>query len=131
MTCVNCPPIVEQYGADPKVIQWNVVRGDTASLRIQFLEDDEVSLIDTSDWTYKATAFDPSTNETVSLTVDASMGYADISATPAQTSEWGTGYAAVVAELPFDLEITTNGTVWTPVVGTICVYSDVTPGGSL
>jgi hypothetical protein len=37
----------------------------------------------------------------------------------------------VVAELPFDLQITTNEIVWTPVVGTIRVLSDVTPGGSL
>jgi hypothetical protein len=42
----------------------------------------------------------------------------------------------VVAELPFDLQITIptdgpNDTIWTPVIGTICVLGDITPGGSL
>jgi len=38
--------------------------------------------------------------------------------------------------LPFDLQITIPAasgepTVWTPVIGTICVLGDITPGGSL
>jgi hypothetical protein len=38
--------------------------------------------------------------------------------------------------LPFDLQITIpaatgEDTVWTPVIGTICVLGDITPGGSL
>ena len=41
----------------------------------------------------------------------------------------------VVAELPFDLQVTISDagedTVWTPVIGTICVLGDVSPGGSL
>jgi hypothetical protein len=131
MSCENCPPIIEQYGADPKVAQWNVVRGDTASIRVEFLEDDEVTFIDTSGWTYLATAFNPIANESVSLNVVASEGYVDITATPEQTAEWGFGYSTVVAELPFDLQVTTDEIVWTPVIGTICVLSDVTPGGSL
>lgn len=131
MSCENCPSIIEQYGASPKTIQWNVVRGDTASLRVQFLEDDEVTAIDTSGWTYLATAFDPIANEPTTLAITVSDGYVDITATPEQTSGWGSGYSTVVAELPFDLQITTEEVVWTPIIGTICVLSDVTTGGSL
>jgi hypothetical protein len=131
MSCIDCPTIIEQYGADPKTIQWNVVRGDTASIRIEFLEDDEVTYVDTSGWTYLATAFNLLSNESISLNVVVSEGYVDITATPEQTDEWGVGYSTVVAELPFDLQITTNETIWTPVIGTIRVLSDVTPGGSL
>jgi hypothetical protein len=131
MSCIDCPQIIEQYGADPKTIQWNVVRGDTASIRIEFLEDDEVTYIDTSDWTYLATALNLLSNESISLDLVVSEGYVDITATPEQTAAWGLGYSTVVAELPFDLQITTNEIVWTPVIGTIRVLGDVTPGGSL
>ena len=131
MSCIDCPTIIEQYGADPKTIQWNVVRGDTASIRIEFLEDDEVTYIDTSGWTYLATALNLLSNESISLDVVVSEGYVDITATPEQTVEWGLGYSTVVAELPFDLQVTTNEIVWTPVIGTIRVLSDVTPGRSL
>ena len=131
MSCIDCPPIIEQYGADPKTVQWTVIRGDTASIRIEFLEDDEVTYVDTSGWTYLATAFNPIANEGISLDVIVSEGYVDITATPEQTVEWGFGYSTVVAELPFDLQVTTNEIVWTPVIGTIRVLSDVTPGGSL
>jgi hypothetical protein len=131
MSCDNSASIIEQYGANPKTIQWNIVRGDTASLRIEFLENDEVTKIDTSEWTYLATVFNSFEGESESLSLTASDGYVDITATPEQTAAWGLGYSTVVAELPFDLQITTNEIVWTPVIGTIRVLSDVTPGGSL
>jgi hypothetical protein len=131
MTCENCPPIIEQYGANPKTMQWNVVRGDTSSLRIEFLEDDEVTAIDTSDWTFAATAYDTTDGVSYTLTVTPENGYVDILATPEQTENWGTGFRTVVDELAFDLEVTTGDIVWTPVIGTICVYGDVTTGGSL
>ena len=131
MSCDNSASIIEQYGANPKTIQWNIVRGDTASLRVEFLENDEITKIDTSEWTYLATVFNSFENETVSLSLVPSDGYVDITATPEQTSSWGVGYSSLVAELPFDLQITTGEIVWTPIIGTVCVLSDVTPGGSL
>jgi hypothetical protein len=132
MTCSSCPPEIEKFGADPANIQWKVVRGDTSSIRVEFWEDDEVTPIDTDGWTYIATAYNGTTGTSYELDTDANDNYVDITAYPVTTEEWGSGYSSVVAELTFDLEITkTNNTVWTPVIGTICVLGDTTLGGSL
>jgi hypothetical protein len=141
MTCSSCSPQIQKYGADPASIQWKVVRGDTASLEVEFLEIDESTPFDTDGWTYKATAYDPIGNVLDALTVTATTGSAVITADSCLTEKWGTSYKSVVAELPFDLQITIPGeaatgyqaedTVWTPVIGTICVLGDITPGGSL
>jgi len=130
MSCIDCPQIIEQYGANPKTIQWNVVRGDTATLRVEFLENDEVTPINRTGWSYIATALNLFTGALTTLAVTSVTSGVDILATPLQTAAWGTG-TGVVADLPFDLQITTNEIVWTPVTGTIRVLSDVTPGGSL
>jgi hypothetical protein len=128
-----CAP--EKFGADPANIQWRVVRGDTAKLRIEFFEDDESTYYDTEGWTYKATAYDQSGDVLDALDCVSESGYVDIIAYPSVTKNWGLKYAANVAELPFDLQVTipddTEDTVWTPVIGTIYVLGDITPGGSL
>ena len=125
----------EKYGANPATIQWNVVRGDTATLTVQFLEDDEITKWNTSTWSYKATAYDPTGDLLDELLVTATTGQVVITAPASVTLSWGTAYKTVVAELPFDLQVqmTLAGedTVWTPVVGTIRVLGDITPGGSL
>ena len=122
-----CAP--EKFGADPVNIQWRVVRGDSASLRIEFLEDDEKTYYDTSTWNYKSTSYDQSGDFLDELECTPSSGYVDIKATPEITKNWGTKYVSNVAELPFDLEVTIDGdTVWTPVIGTIYVLGDITPG---
>lgn len=114
-------------GSDPINIKWNVVRGDTATITVQFFNKDEVTLIDTSTWLYAATAYDAKTNTSYSLLVDAQDGYVTISALPLMTEQWGTGYSTKVAELSFDLEVTiTPENVWTPIIGTISVLGDVT-----
>jgi hypothetical protein len=117
------------------------VRGDTASLEIEFLEIDETTPFDTYGWTYKATSYDATGSILDDLPVTATMGVATITVDPCITEKWGTAYKTVVAELPFDLQITIPGEavsgyqaeniVWTPVIGTICVLGDITPGGSL
>jgi hypothetical protein len=141
MTCSSCSPQIQKYGADPASIQWKVVRGDTATLEVEFLEIDETTPFDTDGWTYKATSYDPTGSVLDNLTVTATTGSVIITADSCITEKWGLGYKTVVAELPFDLQITIPGqavtgyqsedTVWTPVIGTICVLGDVTPGGSL
>lgn len=124
-----CGP--EIFGADPARIKWSVVRGDTSPLRIEFLEDDEVTYFDTSDWTFKATSYDPQSDYLDELEVTAANGYVDILAPASITEFWGVGYKSVVTELTFDLQVTIDGeTVWTPVIGTISVLGDIT-GGSL
>ncbi len=130
-----CAPTVEKYGASPANIQWTVVRGDTATLLVQFLEDDEVTPFDCDDWTFRATAYDPMGNVLDNLTVTVDDNEATITALASITKDWGTGYNQVAAELRFDLEVIIEGgsganadTVWTPVIGTICVLSDMTPG---
>ena len=53
-----CVSTIEKYGASPANIQWTVVRGDSATLKVEFFEDDEITKYDTSDWTYSATSYD-------------------------------------------------------------------------
>ena len=130
-----CAPIIEKFGATPANIQWTVVRGDTATLLVEFLEDDEVAGFDTTDWTYKATAYDPIGDVLDDLAVEVDGHTVTITAPASVTSNWGTAYKQVAAELKFDLQVTIEGgsgadadMVWTPVLGTICVLSDITPG---
>ena len=131
-----CAPTVEKYGASPANIQWSVVRGDSATLKVEFFEDDEITAYDTSDWTYKATAYDVTGDILDELITTAEDGYVEILAPASITENWGgTKYRSVVAELQFDLQVVIEGgsgqnsdTVWTPVIGTICVLGDVSPG---
>jgi len=131
-----CAPTIEKYGASPVNIQWSVVRGDTAILKIEFFEDDETTAYDTSDWTYTATAYDVNGDVLDELTTTAEDGYVEILAPASITENWGsTKYRSVVAELKFDLQVVIEGgsgqdtdTVWTPVIGTICVLGDISPG---
>ena len=132
-----CAPTIEKYGASPANIQWTVVRGDSATLKIEFFEDDESTYWDTDGWIFSSTAFDPAGAILDELTVTDEAGYVTISIPAEITLNWGTQYKSVVAELPFDLQVTIPGgsgeedIVWTPVIGTICVLGNVTPGGSL
>jgi len=122
-----CGP--EIFGADPVRIKWNVVRGDTASMRVEFLDNDEVTYFDTSSWEYSASSYDPKGDIIDELTVTPGDGYVDIMAGPDLTQFWGTGYGSALAELTFDLQVTIDNTVWTPVIGNILVIGDVS--GSL
>ena len=125
-------------GANPISIKWNVVRGDTATLDIDFLQANETTAYNTSAWTYKATAYDVSGDVLDELITTATSGSVIITAPASQTLNWGGSYKNVVAELPFDLQVIIEAgsgagedTVWTPIVGTIVVIGDVSPGGSL
>ncbi len=127
-----CTPTIEKYGASPANIQWSVVRGDSANLKIEFFEDDEVTPYDTGDWTYIATSYDPSGQVLDDLPVVPGDGYAEIQVPSSTTANWGTSYRSVVAELSFDLQVIIaagsgegEDTTWTPVIGTICVLGDV------
>ena len=141
MACGYCSNSISQYGVEPVNIQWKVVRGDTATLTIDFLEADEVTDWDTAGWTYKATSYDPQGNVLDDLEVEATTGSITVVAPSCITENWGTAYSSVVAELQFDVRVTipveevsgagSTYTTWTPVIGTICVLGNVTPGGSL
>jgi hypothetical protein len=123
-----CSP--EIFGADPARIKWNIVRGDTSPLRVEFLEDDETTYFDTSDWTFEATSYDPQSDVLDALEVTGGEGYVDIMAPASLTQFWGTGFKSVVTELTFDLQVTIDGeTIWTPLIGSISVIGDIT--GSL
>jgi hypothetical protein len=135
MSCIDCSPETQVLGANPANIHWNVVRGDTAKIRITFFESNEVDEFNTDGWTYLATAYNPATTSYDELSVIEGDGYVDIIASPDLTSSWGTVPSGVVAELAFDLEITipavapeTENTIWTPVIGTISVMGDITRG---
>lgn len=117
----------QSYGADPTNIKWTVVRGDTAKLRIEFWENDEVTKRDTSTWTYAATAYDFKGDVLDDLQTTSGDGYVEITALPEITSTWGTGYNSVSAELAFDLQVTIDSEiVWTPIIGTIVCLADIT-----
>jgi uncharacterized protein YaiE (UPF0345 family) len=128
MTTTNRPEII---GADPAIVQWTLVRGDTSPLLVQFYETDEATSYDTDGWQFAATTYDFKGDVLDELEVVAGEGYVSIVAPASVTQYWGTGYKQVVAELAFDLQVTIdNNIVWTPVIGTIKVLGDVT-GGSL
>ena len=130
-----CSPTIEKFGATPANIQWTVVRGDSASFTVSLLENDEVTEFDTEGWTYKATAYDPIADVLDELTVSADGSVVTVTAPADVTVNWGSKYKSVVAELTFDLQARVpdgnSSVTWTPVIGTICVLGDVTPGGSL
>ena len=119
----------EFFGEDPARITWKIVRGDTSSIRIDFLENDESTGFDCTGWDYMAIAYNPRTDSEYELEVE-SEGHSVIITAPADvTAEWGSTYGSVVAELLFDLEVNTGDEIWTPILGTITVSGDV--GGSL
>ena len=121
----NCS-IPENFGADPAFVQWKVVRGDTARIRIEFYQADGETYYDISTWTFTSSAYDLKNGGFDTLTVTAGSGYVDITAPANLTATWGIGQTSVVTELSFDLEVTIDGEVWTPVIGKITVLADVT-----
>lgn len=120
--------LIQEFGNKPISLKWNVVRGDTAKLRVEFLENDESTYFDTSTWTFASSAYDNRGDVLDELEVIVNDGYVDILASSDITSNWGTGSGSIVAELAFDLEITIDDEVWTPIIGIITVIGDVTGG---
>ena len=122
---VTSPLIV---GADPMTLKWNVVRGDTAVLRVEFYEPDEETVFDTTGWRFEAAAYEYAVDITDPLSVSSGDGYVEVTASADVTSNWGAGRGGSrVSELGFDVQVTmANNVIWTPVVGTISVIGDVT-----
>jgi hypothetical protein len=126
----NCFQSSTSFGSSPVNVKWNITRGDTATLTVQFLDDDEVTLVDTSDWEYVSSAYDARGDVLDELETTESNGTVTITAPADITVNWGVGSGSVLAELAFDLEVTIDGdTIWTPIIGTIVVLGDVS--GSL
>lgn len=125
-------PTIQAFGANPANIQWRVVRGDSSALRIEFCENDEETFINTSTWSYLASAYNPVTKVSEPISTVPGEGYVDLVASSTITIDWGVGYNSTVAEFPFDLQITIsengNNVVWTPVIGTIAIAGDITGG---
>jgi hypothetical protein len=120
--------IQEQFGQKPISLKWNVVRGDTAKLRVEFLENDESTPFDISDWDFVSSSYDAKGDTLDELEVIVGNGYVDIIAESDITENWGQGFSSVIAELAFDLEVTIDNSVWTPIIGTIVVSADITGG---
>lgn len=122
-------PALQKIGTEPVNIKWVVTRGDTASLRVQFLEHDEITPYTTTNWQYEATAYSKKDNVFDDLIVTLDGTDVIITAPSELTEFWGTGIKRSVAELSFDLQVQIDReTVWTPIVGTITVIGDVTGG---
>lgn len=123
-----CGP--EVLGADPAKVQWTVVRGDTATLRVQFLQEDEVTAYDMTGWDVEANVYDYKNDASDELEVTIGDGYVDVVAPSDITENWGDGFGSVIGELYFDVQVTlSDNTVWTPITGTVKVLGDIT--GSL
>lgn len=119
------------FGLEPVKLKWNIVRGDTATLRIDFFEEDESTHYDISNWDITATAYDPKAETFDDLIVTVNDGWIVVTAESDITSFWGSGIKSRVNELSFDVEvILDDNTTWTPVRGFISVIGDVT-GGNL
>ena len=116
-------------GIKPVNIRWNVVRGDSASIRVSFLELDESTSVDISQWIFESTAYSNKENIFDDLLVELDGDDIVITAPSDVTEFWGSGIGSSVAELSFDLQVIIDrDTVWTPIVGTITVIGDVTGG---
>lgn len=112
-------------GEAPAKIVWNVVRGDDSSIEITLLDDDGQPL-STAGWTYSSKA---RSNMTLhNLTVTSNSNVVTVKAPASTTALWGAGETTnPAAQLPFDLQVTKgDGTKWTPVIGRIVVFPDVT-----
>jgi hypothetical protein len=133
MSCIDCPPEMQTLGSNPAMINWRVVRGDTAKLRVSFLEKNEVDQYNTTGWQYSSTAYDPKNDISYELTVVQVDEFVDIIAPAELTETWGANQnTAIVAELSFDLQVnfSVEDEIWTPIIGNITVIGDVT-GGSI
>lgn len=132
---MTCTQKIISVGQNPTNLQWKIVRGNTSTIRIEFLNNDESTPWDTTGWTYVSTAYDQINDTSDELDVFDGGTYVDITAPAEITSNWGIKYGNIVGEVPFDLQISfiSNGSniVWTPIVGTICLLGDVTTGSSL
>jgi hypothetical protein len=116
-------------GAKPVNIRWNITRGDSSSIRVQFLESDETTSLDISQWIFEASAYNKKDRVLDDLDVVLDGNDVVITATSDLTEFWGRGVDTTVAELTFDLQVIIDrSTVWTPIVGTITVIGDVTGG---
>jgi hypothetical protein len=125
----NCGPDTP-VGSDPANVKWSVVRGDSATLRVEFFEDDGVTKSSTSGWLAVASTYDYRGDVIDELETQVGDGYVDIIISPETSRLWGVGYRPIAADLGFDLQITlSNQTVWTPVLGSISVIADIS--GSL
>jgi len=118
----------ELFGANPANIHWNIVRGDTAELEIEFFESDEATKYNISSWVFTASVFNPSDGFADELDITVSNGVVTVTAPADLTRRWGVGPGARVAQLSFDLEVNIGDRVWTPIIGTISVIGDVTGG---
>ncbi len=118
----------DQFGNKPINLKWNIVRGDTAKLKVEFLENDEVTYFDISSWSFASSSYDSKGDVVDELDVVKYDGYVEIVAPSDITETWGEGFSSVIAELAFDLEITVDDEIWTPIIGTIVVAADITGG---
>lgn len=119
----------QRLGIKPVNIRWDVVRGDSSSIKVKFLELDETTSVDISSWQFEATAFNNRERIFDELEVSREGNEIVITANSDLTEFWGTGVNATVAELTFDLQVAIDRfTIWTPIVGTITVIGDVTGG---
>lgn len=121
--------IQDFFGSDPARVTWKVVRGDTSSIKVSFLDDDETTPYTTTGWDFVSIAYNPKNDTEYELETSFASNVLTVTAPSDVTVEWGTTYGSVVAELLFDVQVDTGSEIWTPVVGTISVVGDV--GGSL
>lgn len=134
MSC-GCNNDIEQLAIRPIKVQWAITKGDSASLETYFYELDEVTLFDTTGWSYVATVYDKYNDSLEELDVVSSNGYVKVIASSDKTGNWGPQVKFNTAELRVEVKAyvpqTGDDLVWTFINGTICLSSDVMSGSSL
>lgn len=118
-------------GAKPAYVKWDVVRGDTSVLRVEFYDQDESTPYDTTGWTFISSVYDRRGETLTTLDIEVSSGFITITATPEVSALWGDGFNNRVAQLNFDVQVTIPeedgpDIIWTPVIGIISVIGDIT-----
>ena len=119
------------FGNTPANIKWEINRGDSAELKIQFFESDEVTFWDTEGWDFVASAYDPVNDAVEELETFLDEDGIRLRVDSNLSAEWGSGFGKVVLNLPFDLKAIIPGNpenTWTIISGTIVVNADVSSG---
>jgi hypothetical protein len=120
-------------GGNPPFITWTFVRGDSASFKA-YVADDAKQALNVADWSISMKTKRPNTPvKPVVITDDATLilttipaaeidelpGYFTVSLSPEETNILQTGDI-------FDIQLSSNGIVWTVCQGSMIVIEDVT-----
>lgn len=124
----------QSIGSAPPVLEWTIVRGDSAAFKV-YVTDDAKQPLNIPDWTIDMEIKRPNNSEDAGVITDSATIV--LTLVPAQDADDSAGEFTVrllpteSAQLEtgdiFDIELTgVDGTVWTVAQGSVTVIEDVT-----